>query len=180
MATEYFVPKGERVITVTTYYDDMLFVHTHDTMYCLKNASTPALMQIEPIHKMSFPILNMPNMLYSVFSTDSTGSWEPSLCNRAYEGVQPEFPNFFSPNRDDINKRFIMSNAGLFSDAELAQFELKIYNRWGQLVHTSQELEWDGYVGNRLTAVGTYFYVLESLNSEDKGYPVKGSVQLMR
>ena len=54
-------------------------------------------------------------------------------------------PNAFTPNSDGINEKF---------KAEITNhtsYEMYIYNRWGQLIHTSNnpEIGWDGtYMGN--------------------------------
>ena len=64
-------------------------------------------------------------------------------------------PNAFSPNHDNINDHF-----SIRSDA-LSALTISIYNRWGELVYESDELnfKWDGtYKGKRLsTDVFAYY-----------------------
>lgn len=58
-----------------------------------------------------------------------------------------EFPNAFTPNGDGVNDEF-----GMFevengcSPLEVQNFEMRIFNRWGQLVFESNNVEerWDG------------------------------------
>lgn len=50
-------------------------------------------------------------------------------------------PNAFSPNQDEVNDQF-----QLFADCPFLDFELQIFDRWGQLVFQSQNPEetWNG------------------------------------
>ncbi|MCB9360549.1 MAG: gliding motility-associated C-terminal domain-containing protein [Flavobacteriales bacterium] len=66
-------------------------------------------------------------------------------------------PNVFTPNNDGKNDVF---NA-VIEDAE--SYSLMIYNRWGNLIFTSDKIEngWNGtYKGNDASA-GTYIYLIE-------------------
>ncbi len=85
-------------------------------------------------------------------------------------------PNSFSPNGDGINDTF--SIISRFVDS----YELRIFNRWGQLIHYSDDLQngWDGSSSGKTTPEGTYAYVI---NGKDKlGKPLKksGTVLLLR
>lgn len=60
----------------------------------------------------------------------------------------PDFgiPNAFTPNGDDINEVFRVYSIGI------NEFELLIFNRWGQLIYQSKDINegWDGtYKGNQ-------------------------------
>lgn len=67
------------------------------------------------------------------------------------------FGNVFTPNGDGWNDRFRVD-----SDCEVFQFSMMIYNRWGQLVHESQNISygWDGYVNGEPAAAGTYYFTV--------------------
>lgn len=77
-----------------------------------------------------------------------------------------EVPNVFTPNNDNNNDVWIIRTQSLKS------MTVKVYNRWGGLVHswkysniTSNEdtydlAVWDGRIGNRMAAPGVYYYVL--------------------
>ncbi|MBK5213011.1 MAG: gliding motility-associated C-terminal domain-containing protein [Flavobacteriaceae bacterium] len=82
----------------------------------------------------------------------------------ATEKCAPFIPQGFSPNNDGINDTFEISN--LLNIYE--NFELKIFTRNGNLIHTSHNADgfWNGiatqgllFTGNTVP-VGTYYYVL--------------------
>lgn len=80
------------------------------------------------------------------------------------ENCAPFIPQGFSPNNDGINDSFEISNLlNIYED-----FELNIYSREGNLIHTARNSDgfWDGiatkgllFTGNTVP-VGTYYYVL--------------------
>jgi gliding motility-associated-like protein len=85
-------------------------------------------------------------------------------------------PNVFSPNGDGQNDLFGVSGTGVIS------VKGSIYNRWGSLMFSTQQLNegWDGRTtaGSECTE-GTYFYILEVETSEEvKTY--KGTLTLIR
>ena len=82
----------------------------------------------------------------------------------ATEKCAPFIPQGFSPNNDGVNDTFEISN--LLNIYE--NFELKIYTRNGNLIHTAHNADgfWNGvatqgllFTGNTVP-VGTYYYVL--------------------
>ncbi|EON76227.1 hypothetical protein ADIS_3355 [Lunatimonas lonarensis] len=106
-----------------------------------------------------------------------------------------ELPNAFTPNGDNINDTFqAFDNPFPRCPRFVEAVEIKIYNRWGVLVHSYNSLSstenniyinWDGRdrEGRDLPA-GTYFYsgtvlfnVLDPAQREQK---LKGTIQLMK
>jgi len=66
-------------------------------------------------------------------------------------------PNAFSPNGDGINDGF----PGLPVTHGIRYFEMKIYNRWGQLLFETKGAtprDWDGRYDNQLQSSGVYVY----------------------
>ncbi|MFK5855014.1 MAG: gliding motility-associated C-terminal domain-containing protein [Bacteroidota bacterium] len=64
-------------------------------------------------------------------------------------------PNAFTPNGDGLNDEF-----GIVSNTIFEEFNMQIYNRWGQLIYetTDQTLGWDGtYKGNKVKK-GAYIW----------------------
>lgn len=64
-------------------------------------------------------------------------------------------PNVFSPNGDGINDTWVIPTLDFFPDNNV-----KLYNRWGQLVHEQQNYgQGNAWDGSELPE-GTYFYVI--------------------
>ena len=63
-------------------------------------------------------------------------------------------PNVFSPNGDGSNDLFLIT-----TDSE---YSLNIYNRWGEVIYTSDYRQfWDGRTdAGELSPEGTYYYLL--------------------
>lgn len=93
--------------------------------------------------------------------------------------TQPEvfIPTAFTPNSDGRNDVFRVNVAGM------KQFNyMRIYNRWGQLLFNTgtPNKGWDGtYRGNK-QASGTYVYVVEATDYNNKPYFRKGTFVLIR
>lgn len=85
-------------------------------------------------------------------------------------------PELFTPNGDGINERF--SIPGI---EDFPRHELRIYDRWGGLVHHGNAVDidpWDGTTEHFQEAPsGTYFYVLDLGNGQQAR---RGAIQLQR
>lgn len=70
-------------------------------------------------------------------------------------------PNSFSPNRDCKNEKFIIYGM------DLIEYDIEIYNRWGELVYKSQNINdsWDGTFKGKLVPIGTYVWKLTYLDA---------------
>lgn len=82
-----------------------------------------------------------------------------STCERAEVEISEQFsfavPTAFSPNNDGLNDVF-----GIISPSTLPVFLLQIYNRWGQLVFSTntQHEQWDGTLNGKKVPQGTYIW----------------------
>lgn len=88
-----------------------------------------------------------------------------SVLDIAQIEIKP-FPNAFSPNGDGFSERYFI--AGLPVDNCKDSFTgIEIYNRWGELVFSSdrRDFAWDG----RNFPPGTYNYLVKYRNSQYKG-----------
>jgi gliding motility-associated-like protein len=67
-------------------------------------------------------------------------------------------PNAFSPNGDGKNDDF-----GVVTAAQLGFFEMKIFNRWGQLIFSTndQDDHWDGLLDGKTVPMGTYVWKVD-------------------
>jgi len=96
-------------------------------------------------------------------------------------------PNFFTPNGDGVNETFKVNTQSLKS------MTIRIYNRWGGLVHrwdydnirskdyTYEHSVWDGRVnGGAMATPGVYFYVIQAVGRDDKRRNIEGFIHLFR
>ena len=86
-------------------------------------------------------------------------------------------PNAFSPDGDGINDLFKVSGQGM------SDFQIEIYNRWGQMVYKSIDLSngWDGTFKGKNMPTGTYVYKIKTSKFGLEQILVKsGSVGLVR
>jgi gliding motility-associated-like protein len=106
------------------------------------------------------------------FCTDST-----SITIIVFDDFELMIPNVFSPNNDGINDEFLISASGV------KDFNVKIYNRWGNLVFTSQN-SLDSWKGQNnaggLSSDGVYFYILDVTKLNNEKVQLTGNVTLVR
>lgn len=119
---------------------------------------------------------------YVITATDSVGNesiYSDSVC--VDNCPKYELPNVFTPGNDGMNDFFKP-----FPYQYVESVEMKIYNRWGNLVFESKDpdIMWDGknQKGGKLSSDGVYFYtctVNELYLDGIKPRLIKGFVSLM-
>lgn len=83
-------------------------------------------------------------------------------------------PNLFSPNNDGENDAFKVYGRGFLS------LELRIYDRWAELVYQSTDLNeitevgWDGTTGNKEQPAGSYLWVIAGFFESGKKVTIEG------
>lgn len=97
------------------------------------------------------------------------------------EEPEPEctvyLPNAFSPNGDGINDRF-----QAISLCELEDYNLSIFNRWGQLIYNTNIIgdKWDGTYRQLNCETGVYVYIIRYRFASESAQIKKGNVTLLR
>lgn len=96
-------------------------------------------------------------------------------------------PNAFTPNGDDLNERFTVKHS---EDCEMLSYNIKIFDRWGQLVFESDDASfsrsWDGTLDGKPVQQGVYMYKISAklvnynLQSEASLANRQGSLVLIR
>ena len=88
----------------------------------------------------------------------------------------------FSPNGDNVNDLFVP-----IKNKHIESVDMKIFNRWGQMVFetTESEINWNGKTRGKKSncSEGVYFYVCIVNELKLKGisfYSLKGNVSLIR
>ncbi len=133
----------------------------------------------------------------AVISTDQTvsvstaGNYEVVLYNgftcltdqvQVLEDCRPVIiaPNAFSPNGNAVNETFFV-----FPNDYIQQFEILIYNRWGELIYRAENInfQWNGVYKGKVLPPGTYAYIMKFSSSLDSGaetFEQFGSITLLR
>ncbi|MBX7203225.1 MAG: gliding motility-associated C-terminal domain-containing protein [Bacteroidia bacterium] len=85
-------------------------------------------------------------------------------------------PNVFTPNNDGINDVFLPE-----IKASIKQSELTVYNRWGNLIFKTNQINegWNGHKENENYANGVYFWVLKYTTDDSKEHILKGNITLL-
>lgn len=92
-------------------------------------------------------------------------------------------PNVFSPNGDRINDYF-----NLITDSSVDRIDdLKIYDRWGELIFQSNNIQpngeqgaWDGSFREHLAMPGVYVYMISYTNKLGHRFSLVGDITLIR
>ncbi len=101
-----------------------------------------------------------------------------TLCREAPADIEPliGLPTAFSPNGDGENDILYVRGAAI------ATLDLKIFNRWGQLVFetNTQTKGWDGTFNGQPQPIDAYAYVLNATFIDGTAKQMKGNITLLR
>lgn len=89
-------------------------------------------------------------------------------------------PNTFTPDNDQFNQGF---GVVLAEDYQLSDFELTIFNRWGEILFSSNDINnyWDGKYNGTVCQDGTYLWKLSFSSKEStKSEQFLGHVNLIK
>lgn len=93
-------------------------------------------------------------------------------------GFRVYFPSVFTPNADGVNDLFKPFGEGITG------YEIQVYNRWGELLYTSFDMEngWDGTtrLSNKILPSDMYFYRSYVADESGKSHEFSGWVMLLR
>lgn len=112
----------------------------------------------------------------SVTNVSGSDLFEPwTLVNTPEPVIEVFVPDAFTPNDDGLNDIFIP----VFNvDFEVEEYELFIYNRWGQLVFQTndQSMGWNGraIIGNAEPLIGVYSWVINVKGKAKEDYNASG------
>lgn len=85
-------------------------------------------------------------------------------------------PNIFTPNGDGFNDLFLLKGVSI------AEFQMRIFNRWGELVFQANNINqgWDGKYKNESVKDGVYSYVVTGKWTENTSFNRTGTVTLIK
>lgn len=88
-------------------------------------------------------------------------------------------PNSFTPDSDNLNDKFRAYGEGI----DLTQFKMYIFDRWGELIYETDDIEdgWDGTYMGTDAPVGTYVWRIETKEKfVNRRHEMTGHVNLLR
>lgn len=93
-------------------------------------------------------------------------------------GYKVYIPSAFTPNNDGLNDRFRIYGE------DIKECEILIYNRWGELLYTSYDMEngWDGTIkaNDRIVQGGAYVYAISLKDRFGNKFDYSGTVTVLR
>jgi gliding motility-associated-like protein len=115
--------------------------------------------------------------VYSVIAQNNCGYAKSSISVQSQDcNCYLYAPRIFSPNSDGLNDTWQPSACGTL------KYNLIIYNRWGERVFESNEIQigWDGKIKGTPAMEGQYLYTLFTQGLDKKEYHKTGSFYLIR
>ena len=94
------------------------------------------------------------------------------------------FPNAFTPNGDEINEKIKAKSLFMENKTEFSgrNFSLEIFDRWGEKVFSSHDLdgEWDGIYNGKMVQTGVYLYYIKGMGIDNRSYSITGNLSIIR
>lgn len=113
--------------------------------------------------------------IYKVKVTNQFGCFVNRIIN-VFGPCEPKIyaPNTFTPNEDGINDIFKITLIGG------TVISLYIFNRWGELIYTDSNPQWDGKFEDKYCLSDTYAYILKYKTLLDDFKQYRGAILLIR
>ncbi len=119
--------------------------------------------------------------IYSVVVNSTCAELSQSITIDKCITCEMFLPNAFSPNGDGQNDFFTP-----FSECLVKRFTMQIFDRWGNLIFTTESIEdfWDGRYGDQAVQAGVYLYSIEAEvgveNGPDRTLSLAGDVAVIK
>jgi gliding motility-associated-like protein len=119
------------------------------------------------------------SVVYKVVITNENNCADSAYVTVKIFDTHPQIfvPTAFTPNGDGLNDYFRPIAVGI------SKFDyFRVFNRWGQLVFSTNvnERGWDGRIGGKDQASGTYVWIVHGTDYTGKQVFAKGTVVLIR
>lgn len=122
--------------------------------------------------------LNYQSFVYLVKAIPAEAGIGQATSNRVAILKDPNLfhPTAFTPNGDNLNDIFTVFGQ------YVAGFEMKIFNRWGEMLFTTDNIEtgWDGTFRGNDMPEGTYTFIAHITDRAGRTFKRSGSVLLLR
>jgi gliding motility-associated-like protein len=155
---------GERVqLIVLTGTEDLKYSWSPDYNISCLNCNNPWVAPTE-------------TMTYTVETSNDCFNFSEEFKVEVINDFYLEAPAAFTPNGDSNNDSF------KFEEKNITNFELKIFNRWGEIVFSTNDVQlgWDGNVNGHPQNTDTYKYSVEAVTIHGYKFGKKGEFLLLR
>ncbi len=101
---------------------------------------------------------------------------------KEYDQDYIKFPNVFPPNSDVMVNRIFKPAIIVDDITQIKEFKIDVFNRWGQLVFSSTDIDkgWDGNYKDEAAPMETYMFVATINTDCGAAKAYKGTVTLIR
>lgn len=169
-------------LTLTASADETILVGYTTELEVLSSNGGTGMLTYEwaPANDLSNPNSDMTDATpmetttYLVTGTDDNGCTAVDTVVITVNDVPFIAPTGFTPNGDNLNDRF-----ELVTSPAVTVGELKIFNRWGQLI-SDDPTGWDGTYKSKGQAMDTYIYQAVIIFPDGEKKPYQGEVILIR
>ncbi len=157
---DLFIEFGDEV-TINAYAGGDFYWTTQDTMSCY-DCLNPIVSPTE-------------TSTYYLYVTDQNGCQNSDTVTVFLDGVL-YVPNTFTPNGDGLNDFFTIKGK------EIEKFELWVFNRWGELIFTTTDMndQWDGTYGGLPVQIDTYVWKIQYSDYHNDYGELIGHVNVLR
>lgn len=119
------------------------------------------------------------DITYIVMGTDTNGciAYDTVTVKLNASKCKMAIPTGFSPNGDGLNDKF-----RAFSNCNVKEFKLEIYNRYGEIVYRTESIEdgWDGSFKEREQGINTFVYFIEGRYEDNEKINYTGTITLIK
>ena len=114
---------------------------------------------------------------YWVDVTNTCGTTRDSIDIISFCDCFLKMPNAFTPNGDGKNDAWRP-----ITDCIIQNYQLRVFNRWGQLVFSSNDAQqaWDGNYKGTYAELGNYVFTIKYSTEDIKNASLYGDVMLIR
>jgi gliding motility-associated-like protein/uncharacterized repeat protein (TIGR01451 family) len=126
----------------------------------------------------TYPMYTLNEFIITLTATSDKGCVDTAMYKIFFDNSLIFYvPTAFTPDENEYNNVFKPILTSI-----VAEYNLQIYNRWGELIFESNDKEvgWDGSYNGRMTQNGTYNWVIKIKTDGTQTHVKRGSVTLLR
>jgi gliding motility-associated-like protein len=123
------------------------------------------------------PVINTDRSFYIRNNYGDCSSALAKVTIKVFDSTILFVPSAFTPNNDGLNDKWRVSAQG-----PLNSFSIAVYNRWGTQVYFSTDINtyWDGLLKGVSVPYGTFVYIINAKDYNNKTIKQKGFVSIVR